>query len=199
MERCHLPAAVRGVRVGRLLQRRYRRSRREGSGQGLGHGRACPERSEFAYTKDPGSEKCMSRDKAEIDNGQVRAYAPKMSTLVISNFKMAAALRRLQGPAYKHHQGRAHQVGYARDHELRTRHRRELCQRHGAWYASHRHPLHGWRRQSGEPHAHRRRLGRNGRRREVLADSNSWGDTWKDNGRIKIDRGNNGSHRRTLR
>ena len=35
---------------GRLLQRRYRRSRREGSGQGLGHGQACPE-GQFAYER----------------------------------------------------------------------------------------------------------------------------------------------------
>ena len=154
---------------------------------------ACPERSEFPYTKDPGSEKCMSRDKAEIDNGQVRAYAPKMSTLVISNFESGRGTQtdckgqRTSITKDEHIKWAMHQImnygpvtvvnnagGMERSKAATDIH----CMGGEGGRANHMLIVVGW----GETDA--------GDKYWLI--QNSWGDTWKDNGRIKIDRGNNG-------
>ena len=154
---------------------------------------ACPERSEFPYTKTPGDEKCMSRDKAEIDNGQVRAYAPKMSTLVISSFDNGRGTQtdcksqRTSITKDEHIKWAMHQImnygpvtvvnhagGMERDKAATDIH----CMGGEGSRANHMLIVVGW----GETDA--------GEKYWLI--QNSWGDTWKDNGRIKIDRGNNG-------
>ena len=165
----------------------------KGQAKGWDTVEACPERSEFAYTKDPGSEKCMSRDKAEIDNGQVRAYAPKMSTLVISNFKNGRGTQvdckgqRTSITKEEHIKWAMHEimnygpvtvVNYASGMERGTPATGIHCKGGEGSQANHMLIVVGW----GETDA--------GEKYWLI--QNSWGDTWKDNGRIKIDRGNNG-------
>lgn len=165
----------------------------KGQAKGWDTVEACPERSEFPYTKDPGSEKCMSRDKAEIDNGQVRAYAPKMSTLVISNCRGGSCTQndckgqRTSITKEEHIKWAMHEimnngpvtvVNYASGMERGTPATGIHCKGGEGSQANHMLIAVGW----GETDA--------GEKYWLI--QNSWGDTWKDNGRIKIDRGNNG-------
>ena len=154
---------------------------------------ACPERSEFPYTKDPGSEKCLSRDKAQIDNGEVRAYAPKMSTLVISNYANGRGTQtdckgqRTSITKDEHIKWAMHEimnngpvtvVNYAGGMERSKGATDVHCKGGEGSRANHMLIVVGWGETDG------------GEKYWLI--QNSWGDTWKDNGRIKIDRGNNG-------
>ena len=155
--------------------------------------RLAPKGSEFPYTKDPGSEKCLSRDKAQIDNGEIRAYAPKMSTLVISNYANGRGTQtdckgqRTSITKDEHIKWAMHEimnngpvtvVNYAGGME-RSKGATDIhCKGGEGSRANHMLIVVGWGETDG------------GEKYWLI--QNSWGDTWKDNGRIKIDRGNNG-------